>query len=127
MKPTFFAAAAALALIGASIQPSFAQPQDGWSGGQWRNQAANQNQPPGPPHRWGPPPPAQTAAKFVFRHGRSRVAVTCPQADSLQDCIHAATALANNLTRIHEQAQKARQASGGNNAGAAKGNGNDSQ
>jgi hypothetical protein len=102
------AAVAALALIAASTQVSFAQPAPPANDANWQ-QSARQ---PGPPHP--PPPPAQPAAKFVFRRGLA--SVTCPQSVSLQDCVRAATELANNLSRIHAREMGNRPSYNGDNS-----------
>lgn len=102
------AAVSAIALIAASTQLSFAQqPPESDSG--WQ-QSSRQ---PGPPHP--PPPPSMRppVAKFVFRRGSA--SITCPQTVSLQDCVHAATELANNLSRIRAAERGNRASSGGDN------------
>ena len=93
------AAVAAIALIAVSTQLSFAQPAPS---GNDNTSAPAPNPgigtPPGVPHA-APPPRFSPPAKFVFRRGLA--AITCPPTIPLQDCVNAATQLANNLSRIH--------------------------
>jgi hypothetical protein len=104
-------AVAALTLIAASTQLSFAQPAPPENGNNNWQEAGRQAGPPPPP----PPPQAPAApAKFVFRRGLA--AITCPQSVSLQDCVHAATELASNLSRIHAREQGNQKPSGGSNS-----------
>ena len=115
MKYAALASVTAMALLGASLQSSIAQPSPPLPGNDAAGhyaQAPEQTPPPGPndegprgPGRGGPPPahrppPPPNAARFVFQRGDARMEITCPASDPLQDCVQAASQLMDKLATL---------------------------